>query len=389
MEEVNSPAYAMKIETSTKEKTDEQKEDLAYSTLNTTDLDDSSFRMDNISDDSDGDKEENGDLLEPFPEIDHDRRPRDADRNFFAEDEDDDDILRPGDHVYVWKSMGFFGVKTYQKHGIVLNVDPDDDTNVEIATFYHKNPRHKSFRRDDEDDFGNVDHYDLDNIKQPSDGNPKVPRGYSDQHYGCEQTQTLTSTPVQPETKTSSSYYDNAHESKMSSHSGNSTSFTNSPTAKKEPKFTATVRIESLASFASNAKSEIKKVKYNLSLAKRVLRSGGTVTSCKADEADLVVARARFLLDTNPESATKTVMGMGITGEEEYSRELEQSIPDFHMLSANGECAAVWCRTGRWCTLQGSSILHILIVSQAGGAVAGGAIASNIMLWAPMRKLLD
>ena len=63
-------------------------------------------------------------------------------------------------------------------------------------------------------------------------------------------------------------------------------------------------------------------------------------------------------------------------------------MPDFHMTSANGECAAVWCRIGRWCTLQGSSILHILFVGQAGGAVAGGAIAGNVMLWAPMRELL-
>jgi len=56
------------------------------------------------------------------------------------------------------------------------------------------------------------------------------------------------------------------------------------------------------------------------------------------------------------------------------------------MMAANGECAAVWCRMGRWCTLQGSSILHILFVGQAGGAAVGGVLATNVMLWAPVRK---
>ncbi len=95
-------------------------------------------------------------------------------------------------------------------------------------------------------------------------------------------------------------------------------------------------------------------------ILKGLLSRGGTVTCCSPDEQALVLARVKYLLES------------------------PGRMPEFHMMAANGECAAVWCRMGRWCTLQGSSILHILFVGQAGGAAVGGVVASNVMLWAPM-----
>ena len=67
-----------------------------------------------------------------------------------------------------------------------------------------------------------------------------------------------------------------------------------------------------------------------------------------------------------------------------YLLETPGRLPEFHLMGANGECAAAWCKMGRWCTLQGSSILHILFVGQAGGAAVGGVVASNVFVWTSM-----
>lgn len=352
-------------------------ENALYTTLDTTDLDGGELNVppsqeslssgqnlfNNAESNLDLDNQDDIDLLEPFPEINHDRRPKEAgvidcedDDNDNGDDDDDDTDLRPGDHVYVWKSMGFFGVQSYQKHGIVLSADQDD---IEIVTFYHKNHRYGNKKKGDDLGGGDVDDNDMDYkaglsllVSSESKGSSNNLNG----HGG------------------SSSPWTKPPSSNNNSDSGNSNT---ERKGKKEPKFTPTVRVESIYTFASNAKSPIRKVKYNQTLAKRLLRRGGTVTSCTADEPALVLARIRYLLQTNP------TVGTGNSDVDGESR----SMPDFHLMSANGECAAVWCRIGRWCTLQGSSILHILFVGQAGGAVAGGAIASNVMLWAPMRKL--
>jgi len=322
-----------------KDREQDEGEDAVYTTLHTTD-NDMHMDMDDInhagpfpindapstsSNESEFDSnDDDGGLLEPFPtrprvDIDHDRRPKEAD----IDAEEDDMELRPGDHVYVWKSFGLLGVRTYQKHGIVLSVDPEDEANVNIVTFYHRNQR----------DPGTLD------VQYRDEG---AQEGGDDE--------------VNDESLL------NAGSSSGASTPSSSTN-TNTNTNKNQ-KITTTVRTESLYTFASNAKGKLLKVKYNQGLAKRILRRGGTVSSCKADERGLIIARVKYLL------------------------EHPGCMPDFQMMSANGECAAVWCRIGRWCTLQGSSILHILFVGQAGGAVVGGAVASNVMFWAPMRKYL-
>lgn len=72
-------------------------------------------------------------------------------------------------------------------------------------------------------------------------------------------------------------------------------------------------------------------------------------TALKKDAVGLILARVRYLLEN------------------------QSHLPDHNALSANGECAAMWCVTGRWCTLQGASILQITSVGQAGGALLAGA----------------
>lgn len=273
----------------------------------------------------DDDKNGDGDdLLEPFPErnypeIDHDRRPIEADVDG---DDPDDFVLRPGDHVYVWKSFGMLGMQSYQKHGIVLSIDPDDHTNIFIVTFYHKNPKFTEKR----------------NLFQTSFRKS----GYRDDPVDTQKKESLI-------------------DRSTDENDGHSSSSTLNPgEINKDARFVATVRTESLYTFQQGSRGRIRKVKYNANLAKRLLSRGGTVTSCSADETPLVLARVKYLLET------------------------PGRLPEFHLMGANGECAAAWCKLGRWCTLQGSSILHILFVGQAGGAAVGGVVASNVFVWTSM-----
>ena len=105
----------------------------------------------------------------------------------------------------------------------------------------------------------------------------------------------------------------------------------------------------------------VSKVRYGTGTVRRVLSRPGSASAVRADLRGLVLARARHLL------------------------ECPGCLPAWHGMAANSECAAVWCRIGRFVTLQASSILEVLFVGQAGAAAAGGAIASNVMLWAPMQ----
>jgi len=95
----------------------------------------------------------------------------------------------------------------------------------------------------------------------------------------------------------------------------------------------------------STKKNAVRKVRYGSNFAKRLLSRPGSVTAVRADVPGLVLERVKFLLE-NP----------GV-------------LPAYHRMAANGECAAVWCRIGRFITLQASSILQIMFFGQAGGAV--------------------
>lgn len=88
----------------------------------------------------------------------------------------------------------------------------------------------------------------------------------------------------------------------------------------------------------------------------------------KSDPEHLVLSRVRFLL-TNP-----------------------QELPPHHILFSNSECIAVWCKTGRWSTLQASIFLYstaagnlkTMILSSSGAAAATTSVtvpASGIAGW--------
>jgi len=62
-------------------------------------------------------------------------------------------------------------------------------------------------------------------------------------------------------------------------------------------------------------------------------------------------------------------------------------VPDYHVLKSNCECVAVWCKTGVWTTLQGSSALHLTAAGQVKSVVTVGAYASAQQVTVPAAGL--
>ena len=226
-----------------------------------------------------------------------------------------DDLLRPGDHVYSW-------VQKKQRHGIVLSVgdgvltevDPNDCDRdaVTIVYFYTKEKRDR--RAEDGADeavdagYASLATGDVGEINDEGllSGDDNGANGGGNYSNGEASSDSM---PV-------SGYAANATAISLTTFCGGSTK-----------------------------KNAVRKVRYGSNFAKRLLSRPGSVTAVKADVPGLVLARVKFLLE-NP----------GV-------------LPPFHRMAANAECAAVWCRIGRFITLQGSSILQIMFFGQAGGAV--------------------
>mmetsp|Transcript_61052 Transcript_61052/g.72489 ORF Transcript_61052/g.72489 Transcript_61052/m.72489 type:complete len:625 (-) Transcript_61052:146-2020(-) len=67
----------------------------------------------------------------------------------------------------------------------------------------------------------------------------------------------------------------------------------------------------------------------------------------KSDPPKIVLARTNFLLEFG-----------------------ESILPPYHVFYANSECIAVWCKTGRWSTLQTAVFLHATAIGNAKSATA-------------------
>lgn len=103
------------------------------------------------------------------------------------------------------------------------------------------------------------------------------------------------------------------------------------------------------------------KVEYNAEWWKRSIYRAGTCTSVSSDAVGLVLARVNYIL-RNPDV-----------------------LPDYHVVNANCECVAVWCKTGRWSTLQASSLLELAAAGQAKSTatLAATAASTQVTVQAP------
>ena len=85
-----------------------------------------------------------------------------------------------------------------------------------------------------------------------------------------------------------------------------------------------------------------------------------TNTASRSDPAAMVLRRVEFLLQN------------------------EDLIPPYHVFKSNCECVAVWCKTGRWATLQGSTIMFLMAAGQGKSAVGLGVYVAAQTVTVPM-----
>ncbi len=84
----------------------------------------------------------------------------------------------------------------------------------------------------------------------------------------------------------------------------------------------------------------------------------------KSDPKTLVLARVKFLL----ESAQKDFQKLSCE---------EPILPPYHAFLSNSECMAVWCKTGRWSTIQASVFLYSTAIGHGKQVTLGlGAVAA-------------
>ena len=237
--------------------------------------------------------------------------------------------LRPGDHVYVWQSYGI-NPRAYQRHAVVYSVERRRDGDGD----------------GDGDDAGPaLDQHDATTTTTTSFDLDAL---YADNQDGG----TIDVTVV-------SFYHFNRH------HAATGAARARQAASGDSRGKRSGCRRESLLDFIGPEsiarKRPVNKVRYGRAVKRGLLSSrAGVGTALRQDRPGLVLARLRYLLE-NPDH-----------------------LPDHNALSANGECASLWCVTGRWCTLQGASILAVTSVGQAGGALLAGGILSNLTILVPM-----
>eukprot|EP00980_Cylindrotheca_fusiformis_P029679 scaffold23693_cov157-Cylindrotheca_fusiformis.AAC.3 len=101
------------------------------------------------------------------------------------------------------------------------------------------------------------------------------------------------------------------------------------------------------------------KVIYEANWWKRSVFRAGTCTSAKPDSTGLVLARVNFII------------------------QYPELLPDYHVVYANCECVAFWCKTGEWSTLQASSLLELTAAGQAKQSATLAATAASTQVSVP------
>jgi len=242
-----------------------------------------------------------------------------------------DNKLRPGDHIFIWQTYGI-NPRAYQRHAVVMSVSKVGDVDP-LTTNAPTNP--ESIVDDNLEEIS----FDADLL-------------YTDDEDRVDVTVV-------------SFYHFNRGYSNSQNGSGHGAAQAQAAAGGNRKGKRQGCKREHLYDFIGpdgiNKKKPIHKVRYGRKVKKGLLsQKAGVGTALKKDQVGLILARVQYLLD-NP-----------------------SHLPDHNALSANGECASLWCVTGRWCTLQGASILAITAAGQAGGALLAGGILSNLTLLVPM-----
>jgi len=274
---------------------------------------------------------------------DDDNNHNNVDDGDFIGDNDDDDVindedeeeqqmdnhLRPGDHIFIWQTYGI-NLRAYQRHAVVYSVDKMSSTQLEEEAGVHSDQLYDGCTA--AEGAGDVLSFDLDSLYDPPEDNDSNVIVMVISFY---------------------------HRSNVPPGRTNNTRGSN-----KRKGCKCEVLLDFIGPDGLTRKKPIHKVRYGRAVKHGLLSSkAGVGTALKRDQTGLILARLRYLLD-HPDD-----------------------LPAHNALSANGECASLWSVTGRWCSLQGASILAVTSVGQAGGALVAGGILSQLTVLLPMPGL--
>jgi hypothetical protein len=101
-------------------------------------------------------------------------------------------------------------------------------------------------------------------------------------------------------------------------------------------------------------------------------RRAGTSTAARCDAPGLVRARVQFLVEASSSRPTQPQPVL---------------LPAYHVVHANCECVAVWCKTGTWGTVQATSWLAMAAAGQAKSAVTVAGMAASTQVTVPAAGL--
>lgn len=209
-----------------------------------------------------------------------------------------------GDHVYQW--CCFAGIpRVFQHHGIVMHVEALEDGSEQLTIA------------------------DFSNFLPDSGNNRKETKEQSEEEAetAVEDDESTTSTTKKRKLWSSRKSKEKAEQSSASLVGGGS----------------STGGILRVYTTTSNS-APWHKVEYNAPRWKTVLnRSGISTTVAASDSPEVVLSRVNFLI-MQSERHDKNTFRSSV-------------LPKYHVIFANCECVAMWCKTGRWSTLQGASLL--------------------------------
>ena len=253
--------------------------------------------------------------------------------------------LQIGDHVYQWRSwIGIPGV--FQHHGIVLDIQQvpvDDEEDEEVNNENNED-------ENDQDDFDDAQKTD---IVEAAIASPKRK-------------------PKRTVTQLTIADFSNIRKLRkgVTKRQDRETDDVSSTSSKEKTNDALVVVDEHTSLFSLKQRGNLRvfqttethtwyKVHYEAPFWKRQVCRSGTCTSAKSNPAGLVLARVHFIVD-HPEV-----------------------LPDYHVLYANCECVAVWCKTGHWSTLQASSFLEYTAAGQAKSAATMATAAAHTQVTVP------
>lgn len=290
--------------------------------------------------------------------------------------EDVESELQVGDHVYQWRS--FMGIPcVFQHHGIVMDVqqivttdgeDDDDKQNatgtrkarkprvkLTIADFSNVEPVKNSKQARNTDKCCKSEPQTNSQIENPLITREQVPATLKD----CSD---LGPTP-QGEPLSS---IDQESMSDSPADSG-ATQISKQPAMPQQPQQKPTRRgltQEGIFRVYTDT-DEWHKVQYDAKFWQRSWQRAGTCTAVSSDPIGKVLARVDFIV-RNP-----------------------HILPDYHVVNANCECVAVWCKTGRWMTLQASSMLEMTMAGnlKSSATLSASAVASTVSVQVPAHGL--